>query len=49
MRLKVTRPRPNTSRWKRVEGISSINEPQAQELESLKIKKPTQNAQMTLL
>lgn len=32
-----------------IEGISSINDLQAQVLESLKIKKPTQNAQMTLL
>ena len=32
-----------------IEGISSINDLQAQVLESLKIKKPTQDAQMTLL
>lgn len=32
-----------------IEGISTINELQAQVLESLKIKKPTQDAQMTLL
>lgn len=32
-----------------IEGISSINELQAQVLESLKIKKPTQDGQMILL
>ena len=32
-----------------IEGISSINDLQAQVLESLKIKKPTQDAQMTPL
>jgi transposase len=32
-----------------IEGISSINDLQAQVLESLKIKKPTQDTQMTLL
>lgn len=32
-----------------IEGISTINDLQAQVLESLKIKKPTQDAQMTLL
>ncbi len=32
-----------------IEGISSINDLQAQVLESLKMKKPTQDAQMTLL
>jgi transposase len=32
-----------------IEGISSINDLQAKVLESLKIKKPTQDAQMTLL
>jgi len=32
-----------------IEGISSVNDLQAQVLESLKIKKPTQDAQMTLL
>jgi transposase len=32
-----------------IEGISSINDLQAQVLESLQIRKPTQDAQMTLL
>lgn len=32
-----------------IDGISSVNELQAQVLESLKFKKPTQDAQMTLL
>jgi hypothetical protein len=32
-----------------IEGISSINDLQAQVLESLKIKKPKQDTQMTLL
>ena len=46
---RIQRHRVRINNAQPIEGISTINDLQAQVLESLKIKKPTQDAQMTLV
>jgi hypothetical protein len=46
---RIQRRKVRINKAQAIEGVSRFNDLQAQVLESLKIKKPTQDAQMTLL
>ena len=46
---KIQRHRVRINKAEPISGISTINDSQAEVLETLKIRKPTQDAQLTLL
>jgi hypothetical protein len=46
---KIQRHKVRINKAEPISGISTINDAQAQVLETLNIKKPTQDAQLTLL